>query len=40
MRIAGLRLLLNGVQDPPHVLVHFESLQQRRFTAEETGPSG
>lgn len=40
MRIAGLMLLLNGVQDSPHVLVHFQSLQQRRFTAEETGPSG
>ena len=30
-----MNLLLDGVQDTPHVLIHLQAFQQRRFTEAE-----
>lgn len=28
-------LLLDGIQDAPHILIHLQALQQKRFTGKE-----
>lgn len=33
----GSHLLLDGVQDPPHVLIHLQALEQSSFTGKREG---